>query len=57
MSSPTAPSDGTAEPAEFVSRRTLVARRFVRNGLAVGALVVLADGERVSSWQLPSPPP
>ncbi|MFM8599470.1 MAG: ABC transporter permease [Mycobacterium sp.] len=42
MSSPTAPSDGTAEPAEFVSRRTLVARRFVRNGLAVGALVVLA---------------
>ena len=42
MSSPAAHSDGTAEPAEFVSRRTLVARRFVRNRLAVGALVVLA---------------
>ena len=32
----------TSETTAFVSRRTLVARRFVRNRLAVGALVVLA---------------
>lgn len=42
MSPRTAHSDGTAEPAAFVSRRRLVARRFARNRLAVGALVVLA---------------
>ena len=36
------PHAGTAgTPAEFVSRRTLVIRRFVRNRLAVVALVTL----------------
>ena len=42
MSSPAAHSDGTAEPAEFVSRRTLVTRRFLRNKLAVVSLAILA---------------